>query len=70
MPRIRKAVQAATAVIWRIALYIRLSREDWKEDDRASGRKKESAREVTDLSPTLSKRRGRVSPFWGRLEGV
>jgi hypothetical protein len=41
MPRIRKAAQAArasAAAVWKIALYIRLSKEDWKDDGRAAGR--------------------------------
>ena len=33
MPRIRKTSQSSVAVYWRIALYIRLSREDWKDED-------------------------------------
>ncbi len=35
MPRIRKTLQRPVSVCWRIALYIRLSREDWKEDEKA-----------------------------------
>ncbi len=36
MARVRKAAQAAVSIIWRIALYIRLSREDGNGDDKTN----------------------------------
>ncbi len=55
MPRVRKAVQAAPAVTWKIALYIRLSREDWREDDKGgrNGARKDSAQDAPDVSRSI-----------------
>jgi DNA invertase Pin-like site-specific DNA recombinase len=49
MPRIRKCVQTTKPVIWRIALYIRLSREDWKDGDTA----KIPAQNTPDISRSI-----------------
>ncbi|MDR1688720.1 MAG: recombinase family protein [Clostridiales bacterium] len=54
MPRIRKSVQTTESVIWRIALYIRLSREDWKDDDTAS-EKKTAKNNISQNTPDVSR---------------
>ncbi len=56
MPRVRKAVQTAVSIIWRIAIYIRLSKEDWREDDRAGNRKggsKAPSQDTADVSRSI-----------------
>ncbi len=56
MSRVRKTVRAVMIVVWRIALYIRLSKEDWKEVARADGRKgakNESAQDAADISRSI-----------------
>ncbi len=55
MPRVRKAVQAAPSVVWKIALYIRLSREDWREDDKSgrNGARKESSQDAPNASRSI-----------------
>ncbi len=56
MSRIRKTTQTAAAVVWRIALYIRLSKEDWRDDSRADSRKgakKEQAQNAVDVSRSI-----------------
>ncbi|MDR0287994.1 MAG: recombinase family protein, partial [Clostridiales bacterium] len=51
MPRVRKAIQAAIAKVWKIGIYIRLSRED-KEEDRV-GRKHIGQNVDTDASGSI-----------------
>jgi hypothetical protein len=56
MPRIRKSAVTVASVVWRIALYIRLSREDWREDGRADirrGARKETAQDTVDVSRSI-----------------
>lgn len=56
MPRIRKESASTLSVVWKIALYIRLSREDWKEDDKSDGRKgtkNASAGDIRDISRSI-----------------
>lgn len=48
MARVRKATQEAVSTIWNIALYIRLSREDWKGDD-----KTDVSRSITEQKKML-----------------
>ncbi len=57
MPRVRKTSGAVIAVIWKIALYIRLSKEDWRDDGRADARrgaKNETAQDTADISRDAS----------------
>ncbi len=56
MPRIRKASSPITATTWKIALYIRLSKEDWRDNgrtDRSKGVKKEYAQDAVDVSRSI-----------------
>lgn len=56
MPRIRKSAHEAASLMWKIALYIRLSREDWRDDAKSAtqrGSKKDEPQETPDISRSI-----------------
>ncbi len=56
MPRVRKSAKAFMSDVWKIALYIRLSKEDWKENakiDNRRGAKNELTHDAADISRSI-----------------
>ncbi|MDR2888648.1 MAG: recombinase family protein [Lachnospiraceae bacterium] len=66
MPRVRKATLESKSVVWNIALYIRLSKEDWRDDDRADNQKRARGRladNTTDVSRSIVEQRKMLEEY-------